>query len=145
MPDILAAIGRVQLRRARAFNDRRREIAEQYLELLGDRDYLQLPPPSAESSWHLFIIRIDPRRLGIGRDEFIGRLSEKGIGTSVHYIPLHIMPYYRTRYGLKPEDFPVSWDAYQRAISLPIYPGLSDEAVARVATAVISIGDGAIA
>lgn len=145
MPDVLAAIGRVQLTRARGFLDERRAIARRYHELLGDRDYLRLPPSSDESAWHLYPIRLRLEALAIGRDEFIARLADAGIGTSVHYIPLHLMPYYRDRYGLKPEDFPISWDAYRRAISLPIYPGLDEEAVARVAEAVITIGDGALA
>jgi len=88
-------------------------------------------------------VRIRPERLRVGRDEFIARLADLGIGTSVHYIPLHLMPYYRDRYGLKPEDFPVSLDAYTRAFSLPIYPGLDDGEVERVAEAVRSVGDGA--
>lgn len=145
MPDVLAAIGRVQLTRARAFLDQRRAIASRYHELLADRDYLRLPPASGESSWHLYPIRLRLERLSIDRDEFIARLAEAGIGTSVHYIPLHLMPYYRDRYGLKPDDFPVSWDAYRRAVSLPIYPGLSDESVARVAETVVAIGDAALA
>lgn len=143
MPDILAAIGRVQLRRADAFAARRREIAGLYRTLLGNRDYLEVPPENAASSWHLFVVRIVTERLSLGRDEFIARLAELGIGTSVHYIPLHIMPYYRNRYGFTPDDFPVSLDAYERAISLPIYPGLTDEDVGRVADTVKRIGDGA--
>lgn len=145
MPDLLAAIGRVQLTKARRFLDERRTIARRYHELLGGRDYFTLPLESGESSWHLYPIRLRLERLTIDRDEFIARLAEAGVATSVHYIPLHIMPYYRERYGLNPEDFPVSWEAYRRAISLPIYPGLSEEAVARVAEAVLAIGDGALA
>ena len=143
LPDILAALGRVQLRRADGFARRRREIASIYHDRLADREYLELPPACAESSWHLYVVRIRPERLRVGRDEFIARLADLGIGTSVHYIPLHLMPYYRDRYGLKPEDFPVSLDAYTRAFSLPIYPGLDDGEVERVAEAVRSVGDGA--
>jgi dTDP-4-amino-4,6-dideoxygalactose transaminase len=91
------------------------------------------------------MIRLRPERLTIGRDRFIELLAEQGIGTSVHYIPLHIMRYYRDRYGLKPSDFPISLDAYTRTLSLPIYPGLSDEQVARIAETVKAIGDGALA
>ena len=145
LPDILASIGRVQLRKATGFARRRTQIARLYSRLLADRDYLELPTPSDESSWHLYVIRIRRERLAIARDEFIERLAARGIGTSVHYIPLHLMPYYRTRYGLKPDDFPVSLDAYTRAVSLPIYPGLSDDEVARVVDAVTAVGDGALA
>ena len=144
MPDILAAIGRVQLEKAASFAHRRREIARAYFRGFAKRDYLRLPIDSSESSWHLFIIRIDPDRLTIDRDEFIRRLADCGIGTSVHYIPLHVMPYYRDRYGLRAEDFPVSLKAYQTAISLPIYPGLHEESVQRVIHEVIRIGDDAL-
>jgi dTDP-4-amino-4,6-dideoxygalactose transaminase len=144
MPDILAAIGRVQLEKSIEMNERRRAIAAAYHRGFADRDYLRLPVESRESSWHLFVIRIDPDRLMIDRDEFIRRLADCGIGTSVHYIPLHIMPYYRDRYGLRPEDFPVSLQAYQRAISLPIYPGLHEESVQDIIHEVIRIGDDAL-
>ena len=143
MPDILAAIGREQLRKARAFLDERRRIAGAYAAMLADCDYLDLPPPSPTGSHHLYVIRLRTGTLAIDRDEFIRRLAELGVGTSVHYIPLHLMPYYRDRYRLKPQDFPVSLDAYSRALSLPIYPGLSDDQVARVVEAIRTVGDGA--
>lgn len=143
LPDLLAAIGRVQLRRANDFLAARRAIATRYHDALAGVDYIELPPPSDGSSWHLYVVRIVPGRIRISRDEFIERLSEDGIGTSVHYIPLHVMPYYRDRYGLKPEDFPVSWDSYSRAISLPIYPGLTISEVDRIAETVRRIGDAA--
>ncbi|MFP4114011.1 MAG: DegT/DnrJ/EryC1/StrS family aminotransferase [Spirochaetota bacterium] len=145
MPDLLAAIGRVQLGRAHEFHDRRRAVAAAYRDMLADRDYLELPAESSTSSWHLYVIRLVPDRLSIDRDEFIRRLSERRIGTSVHFIPLHLMPYYRDRYRLKPTDFPVSLDSYSRAVSLPIYPGLTDDEVARIAEAVRTVGDGALA
>ena len=143
LPDLLAAIGRVQLRRANDFLAARRAIAARYHAALADVDFLRLPPASDESSWHLYVIRIEPELLSITRDQFIDRLSAAGIGTSVHYIPLHVMPYYRDRYGLKPEDFPVSWDSYARAISLPIYPGLTNDDVDRIADTVGNIGNAA--
>ncbi len=143
MPDILAAIGREQLRKARGFLEARRRIAEAYRVLLEDCDYLELPPCCRDSSCHLYVIRLRLERLSIDRREFIDRLAALGVGTSVHYMPLHLMPYYRNRYGLKPHDFPVSLDVYSRSISLPIYPGLSDDQVARVAEAVRQVGDGA--
>jgi dTDP-4-amino-4,6-dideoxygalactose transaminase len=145
LPDLLAAIGRVQLARADSFLARRREIASAYRAMLGELHYLALPPECETGSWHLFVVRLETDRLSIGRDEFIERLAERGIGTSVHYIPLHLMPYYRDRYRLKPTDFPVSLDAYSRAVSLPIYPELTDEQVARIADAVRAVGDGALA
>ena len=143
LPDILAAIGREQLRKALGFLEARRRIAATYRAHLADRDYLELPPVCPESSCHLYVVRIRRERLSIDRKAFIDRLAELGIGTSVHYVPLHLMPYYRDRYGLKPHDFPVSLDVYTRSISLPIYPGLSDDEVARVAEAVRTVGDSA--
>jgi len=77
-------------------------------------------------------------KLKITRDEFIEKMAEKGIGTSVHFIPLHLHPYWRERYGFKTEDFPVSLDCYRRAVSLPIYTKMSDDDVERVVKAVKS-------
>ena len=143
LPDILAAIGREQLRKAWTFLDERRRIAAAYTTMLADCDYLELPRPSPDGSNHLYVVRLRAGTLTIDRDELIRRLAERGVGTSVHYIPLHLMPYYRDRYRLKPHDFPVSLDAYTRALSLPIYPGLSDDQVARVVETIRAVGDGA--
>ncbi len=140
LTDIAAAIGRVQLRRAREFLAGRRRVALAYLERLADCEFLELPVAPREHAWHLFLLRLRPERLSISRDEFIDRLAALGIGTSVHYIPLHVMPYYRQRYGLSPSDFPVALDSYERTISLPIYPALTDAQVGRVVEAVRQIG-----
>ena len=140
LPDLLAAIGRVQLGRAAAFLARRREISERYLDSLAGCRWLELPSRSAESSWHLFIVRIAPGKHPPNRDSVLGHLADRGIGVSVHYRPLHLMPYYRDRYGLKPDDFPVSSDAYRRVFSLPIYPVLTDDEVERVIRAVQAAG-----
>jgi dTDP-4-amino-4,6-dideoxygalactose transaminase len=86
-------------------------------------------------------MRLRPDRFSADRDEFLDRLAEQGIGTSVHYIPLHMMPYYRQRYGHSPEDFPQALAAYRSAFSLPIYPDLSDEQVQRVIRTVIDTGE----
>ena len=140
LPDMAAAVGRVQLRRAYEFLERRRVIAERYLEAFRDLDFLQLPSAPDQHAWHLFILRIKPEKLTINRDEFINRLQAAGIGTSVHYIPLHIMSYYARSYGFAPEDFPVSMRVYRTTFSIPIYPDLTDSEVERVIEAVRSIG-----
>jgi dTDP-4-amino-4,6-dideoxygalactose transaminase len=140
LPDLAAAIGRAQLKKAESFRERRREIAGRYLEAFADCDFLHLPADDPEHAWHLFIIRLDGQKLALERDGFAAGLQEAGIGTSVHYLPLHMMPYYRQRYGLSPEDFPRARNAYLQALSLPIYPGLSDEQVERVVEAVRSLG-----
>lgn len=138
--DIAAAIGRVQLGRASTLLAERRRVARAYLAGLAGLDFAELPVDSPAHAWHLFLLRLRPERLALSRDQFIERLRERGIGTSVHYIPLHMMPYYSSRYGLAPADFPVALDCYERTISLPIYPALTDAQAARVIEAVRQIG-----
>jgi dTDP-4-amino-4,6-dideoxygalactose transaminase len=130
LPDLLAAIGVAQLKKADRFLAERRSIGARYLKAFG---------AEAAHSFHLFSLRVRPERLRITRDEFIERLQERGIGTSVHFIPLHTMKYWRERYGLAPEDFPEALDKFSRTISLPIWQGMSDEQVERVIEAVLAI------
>lgn len=92
-----------------------------------------------EHAWHLYVIKLNLATLSVDRDRFMDELKELGIGVSVHFIPLHIHSYYRERYGYKPEDFPVAYATYQRIISLPIYPKMSDADVERVISAVASL------
>ena len=103
--DIAAAIGRVQLRRAASFLQERRRVARAYLEGLAGLELVELPAAAEEHAWHLFLLRLRPERLTISRDRFIEELRARGIGTSVHYIPLHLMPYYSERYGLRARRF----------------------------------------
>jgi perosamine synthetase len=84
------------------------------------------------------VIQIDPERLRIGRNDFIQALKEKNIGTSVHFIPLHLHPFYRDRFGYQPDDFPRANSTFQRIISLPIFPGMRDEQIEHVIDAVRS-------
>jgi dTDP-4-amino-4,6-dideoxygalactose transaminase len=140
LTDLAAAIGRVQLRRAQEFLRKRRAVAERYLAAFRDLDFLQLPVSAASHAWHLFIIRLLPDMLRIDRDRFIDELQARGIGISVHFIPLHTMSYYRDRYGFQSQDFPASWDSFQRCISLPISAALADGEVVRVIEAVAEIG-----
>lgn len=133
MPDLLAAIGQAQLQKADWFHRRRRTIASLYRVLLSSVDELEMPPFSDGHSWHLFILRLRPALLGKDRNEFIEDLKDAGIGTSVHFIPLHLHSLYRRRYGYKRGDFPNAESAYERAISLPIYPHMSDADVEYVA------------
>lgn len=139
MTDLMAAMGRVQLERAADLHAERRRIAALYLELLADRDWLELPRPSEAHAWHLFIVSLRPGALSIGRDELVDALAERGIGTSVHFIPLHLMPYWSKRYSLKPGDFPRALAAFEGCLSLPIWPGMGEEAVARVASEIDAI------
>jgi dTDP-4-amino-4,6-dideoxygalactose transaminase len=142
MCDLLGAIGSAQLSKCDRFSKRRRTIAAQYLEAFSQFEELENPPqgtPDSQHSWHLFILRIRPGRLTLNRDAFIEELKRMSIGTSVHFIPLHLHPFYANRYGYLPHDFPNAEDAYSRCISLPIYPDMSDEDVSRVIHAVKQI------
>jgi perosamine synthetase len=135
MPDLLAAIGVAQLKKADVFHERRLQIAETYLHRLGRMDELEMPPTASldnTHSWHLFILRLRPSALEISRNELIHELKECGIGTSVHFIPLHLHPYYQQTFGYSAGDFPHAEDGYKRCVSLPIYPDMTNSEVARV-------------
>jgi len=138
MTDMQAAIGLVQLKRLEAFQKRRREVVARYESGLKDLPSLELPveQPWAESSWHLYVIRLRLESLRIGRNAFIEELKARNIGTSVHYLPVHMHPFYRDKYGYRPQDNPVAAHAYERMISLPLHAGLTDEDVDDVIEAV---------
>jgi dTDP-4-amino-4,6-dideoxygalactose transaminase len=140
LTDLAASLGIHQLRKAHLLWQRRSEIAEQYDQHLSDLP-LKRPVRSPDSThaWHLYIIQLPLEALTISRDTFIEQMKLKGIGTSVHFIPLHLHPYWRDRYGFKPDDFPIALDVYRRAVSLPIYPGMTEADVIRVITAVREI------
>jgi dTDP-4-amino-4,6-dideoxygalactose transaminase len=137
LTDIAAALGIHQLRRAHEFQQRRERIAALYDEGLRGLPLVTPPWPQAgdRHAWHLYPVRLADGA-GVARDRFIERLFDAGIGCSVHYIPLHLHPYWRERYGLRPEQFPHSQHAYERMASLPIYTRMSDADVARVVAAV---------
>ena len=138
LTDIASALGIHQLRQADAFHGERRRVAECYARLLGDVEEVELPRelPDRMHSWHLYPIRLRLERLRLDRAGFIVELKQRGIVTSVHWMPLHLHPYYRETYGCKRLDFPVAAEAYDRLVSLPIFPGLSEAEVAYVAGAV---------
>ena len=134
LTDIAAALGIHQLRRVRDFQVRRQQLADLYDRLLADLPVI-CPPRPAEGdlhAWHLYVIRLTDDA-AIGRDALIEALYAAGIGCSVHYIPLHLHPYWRERYGLRSEDFPHSQRAYERMLSLPLYTRMTDADVHRVA------------
>ena len=83
-------------------------------------------PQGDDPVWHLFVIEIDKELLGFDRNEILGKLKKKGIGTSVHFIPVHLQPFYKSKYKLKPQDFPISLEVYRRIISLPLYTKMSE-------------------
>jgi len=128
MPDVNAAIGLAQLERADEMRQARQRCAEFYFEALKDIDCIDLPTvlvPMEDHAWHLFCIVLKPEA-PLRRNDFIEKMAQAGIGTSVHYKPLHRMTYYRERYRLRPEDFPNTERIWQGTVSLPIYPSLSE-------------------
>lgn len=141
LTDIGAALGLVQLRKLDAFQARRREIARRYTEAFSRLEELTLPAsrPEVEHAWHLYVIRLNPGALRITREQFIEEMRERRIGTSVHFIPVHTHPYYRDRYGFKPEEFPVAHAEFQRIVSLPLNPRMSDRDVEDVIEAVADV------
>ncbi|EDN66978.1 DegT/DnrJ/EryC1/StrS aminotransferase [Beggiatoa sp. PS] len=133
MTDIAAALGIHQLRKAHQFQQRRAEIAAQYTQALADLPlHTPYQHPDSTHAWHLYVIQLQLEKLNISRNTFIDQMKAANIGTSVHFIPLHLQRYWQERYQFKPEDFPIALDVYQRAVSLPIYPSMTDEDVQRV-------------
>lgn len=134
LTDIAAAIGIHQLRRADELHRKRAQWAGLYSELLGGVEELILPTqqPDRIHSWHLYVIRLRLDRLRINRAEMIDALKKAGITSSVHWMPLHEHPYYREKYGYKPDDFPVAARLYPELITLPLYPDMTEAEIAYV-------------
>jgi dTDP-4-amino-4,6-dideoxygalactose transaminase len=145
MTDIQAALGLSQLPRLETIAARRREIAARYSEALGPVAAIELPVerPGYRSAWHLYPIRLRLDRLAVERHEFIALMGERKIGTSVHFIPIHLLAFYRDKYEFKPDQFPVASDAFEALVSLPIYPAMTDADVDDVVAAVTDIVAGA--
>jgi dTDP-4-amino-4,6-dideoxygalactose transaminase len=120
---------------------RREAIVAQYDEALGQLDALETPTarPGVRSAWHIYLLRLKLDRLNIDRDTFIDELRKRNIGSSVHFIPIHHLSYYRDRYELQPAQFPVAEREFHRMVSLPLSPAHSDQDVADVIEAVTDI------
>jgi len=138
LTDIAAAIGIEQLKKCDRFLEARRRIATAYDRGFRDLPEIEIPTcrPGLDHAWHLYVIKLKLERLSIQRAEFINKLKEKGVGTSVHFIPLHLHPYYHDNLGYNRCDFPVATTCFERIISLPIYPTMSEDDIQRVITAV---------
>ena len=138
MTDIQAALGISQLRRLHHFIERRREIAEGYRQAFSRNPFISFQeiPKGARSAWHLFVLLIDFEKIGKSRRQIMTELQERGILTQVHYLPLHLQPYYRKTLRTKPGDFPHAEAYYAKALSIPLFPAMTDEAVERVVHAV---------
>ena len=141
MTDIQAAIGLWQLKKLERFQKRRREVVQAYNDAFSGVDALEIPVerPEVEHAWHLYVLRLRLEALRIDRDRFIEELKSRNIGTSVHFIPIHLHSYYRDKYGYKPDDFPVAYQNFLRIISLPLNPMLTDQDVADVIEAVLDV------
>lgn len=141
LTDIAAAIGIEQLKKCDRFVEARRRIASMYHESFADLPEIRRPGcgPDVQHAWHLYVIQLELERLRITRNEFIEALKKENIGTSVHFIPLHLHPYYRNTLGCKPQDFPNASAVFERIVSLPIYPKMTAGDISRVIDAVRSI------
>jgi dTDP-4-amino-4,6-dideoxygalactose transaminase len=141
MTDVAAAMGLAQLRKARTMYERRKDIARIYHEAFSPIGELQIPGDRADAqhAWHLYMLRLHLDRLRINRAGFMEELKKRNIGASVHFIPLHVHPYYRDTFGYRPEDLPVAYREYMREVSLPIFSKMSGEDVQSVVDAVTAI------
>jgi perosamine synthetase len=131
LTDFQSAIGLVQLSKCDAMRQAREEIAQSYSKAFSSCEELVIPAvlPDRSTSWHLFALRLRLAHLKIDRNGFIETLRQRGVTCSVHFIPLHLQPYYRRTYGYKPGDFPCAEKEYDSCLSLPIYPGMSEAEV----------------
>jgi len=141
MFDLLAAVGLGQLKRLPAFNARRAELAALYTRLFADVHEVETPTvsPDVTSNWHLYVIRL--RETALARDNLVTALKARGIGTSVHYYPVHYHPYYRETYGFRTGDYPVCEAEFERILSLPLFPQMTDADAERVVGAIKAIID----
>lgn len=134
LTDMAAALGVAQLHKSERFWKVRDRYAALYDE--GLRDLPEVIRPRAaehvQHAWHLYVIQLDLDRLRIGRNEFVQMLQQEQIGCSVHFIPLHLHPYYRETWGYRPEDLPMATAVYERTVSLPLYPKMNESDVHRV-------------
>lgn len=141
MTDLQAALGLVQLRRLEGFMAKRRAIVAAYNEAFAEEGVLECPVEReyVGHAWHLYVLRLHLDRLKIDRAQFITELANRQIGASVHFIPLHVHPFYRDRYGFTPSSFPVAFDGYNRMLSLPLNTTLTSADVGHVVDAVKDI------
>ncbi len=141
MTDVQAAMGVAQLRKLDRFQSRRREIVAAYNLAFRDIDALEIPVerPEVEHAWHLYVLRLRLGAIRVGRDQFINELTALNIGTSVHFIPIHVHPFYREKYRYTTHQFPIAYESYQRMLSLPLHPLLTEADVSDVVTAVLDV------
>lgn len=138
LTDMQAALGLVQLKRVDGFTARRNKLATTYNKAFADVPELQTPSvlPGTTSAWHIYVLRLRLDRLRCSRDEFMEALRSENIGTSVHYMPVHLQPYYRRKFGFRRGDFPVAEAEYRKMITLPLFSKMADDDHADVIRAV---------
>ncbi len=142
LPDLLAAIGRVQLRRAEEFFEKRKCIVDIYNRELGKLDFIQTPPDGEGNAWHLYLSRIVPDKLKIGREDFAKALQKEGIGISVHFIPIFYFTYWQSLdRNFRADKYPNAADQYARTITLPLWPDMTEKMAHEVIEAVKKIGE----
>jgi dTDP-4-amino-4,6-dideoxygalactose transaminase len=140
MTDLAASVGIHQLKKLNSMQAKREAMADRYNKAFNG---LPLTLPASPlindfHAWHLYVIRLN-NNAKISRDDFIAEMFRRGIGCSVHFIPLHLHPYWRDTYNLKAEDFPCAYDAFKRAVSLPLYTRMTEEDQERVINAVVEL------
>ena len=142
LPDILAAIGRVQLAKADEFDRKRKEHVEKYKAELGKLDFIKLPPDSEGNSWHLFLMRLDLTKLRCDRNTFAQELQKRGVGISVHFIPVFHFSYWNKLYeGFDAAHFPNAEQHYNETITIPLFPDMTEEDIAFVIDVIKKIGE----
>lgn len=137
--DIQCSLGLSQLKKLDHFIARRREIVQRYNEAFARSPYLVTPylEPDRQSAWHLYMLRLRLDKMSKRRREVFEQLRALGIGVHVHYIPLHLQPYYRTSFGYKRGDFPEAEAYYDSALTIPLFPGMTDDDCERVIRSVL--------
>ena len=134
LTDFQSAIGLVQLAKCDRMRQAREMIAQRYNDVFSSTEELLLPATLSDrtTSWHLYILRLRLDRLRVDRDDFVRKINERGVACSVHFIPLHLQPYYQRAYGYKAGDFPSAEMQFRSCLSLPIFPGMNDAEVEHV-------------
>jgi len=141
LTDIAASLGLVQLKRVNSFLQKRKKFAQEYNKAFKGLQEIDIPviEKNTKPCWHLYVVKLNLGKLKINRDNFVQELKKRNISFSVHFIPLHLHPYYRKKYGYKANDFPQAYTAYKRIISLPIYPKMTQKDIEDVIWAVKDI------
>lgn len=138
MSDIQASLGLHQLRRLPELQSRRLHVVQRYNVAFSQFEEFEIPTqrPEVEHAWNLYVLRLNHKRFSMSRDHFIKEMRARNIGTSVHFIPIHLHPYFRDMYSYKPDDFPVAYREYRRMVSLPLSSKMTDQDIDDVIQAV---------